>query len=115
LATTAGTQYAISFGLRQDTDPTIGYVNSLSVQLGTITAYSAINIPAQEYATYTVYAQALSPASPLALTFRNDAGFFSLDDVSVSAGIPEPAMLPFLAFVLVAGFVLRSIYGSTKR
>ncbi len=107
LATTPGAGYTITFALRQDTDPSPGYLNSLSVQLGTSTAYSATNIPAEDYTLYTVYGSSSSSASPLRFNLRNDGGYFSLDDVSVTAGTPEPASFLLVTPALAAAFLLR--------
>jgi len=106
LATAPDTLYTISFALRQDTDPTTGYINSLAVQFGTTTAFSFTNLPAQDYTIFTASALALSSASLLQFNFRNDAGYFSLDDVSVTTTIPEPASSLVVTPVLFAACFL---------
>ena len=107
LSTTPGTNYTISFWLAQDTDVTPGYTNSLAVLLGSTTAYSATNIAAQDYTFYTVSGVASTASDLLRFSFRNDAGYFSLDDVSVIASTsstPEPATL-FLIAPVLGGFL----------
>jgi hypothetical protein len=113
LQTTPGQAYTISFALQQDTSPTPGYLNSLSVQLGSNTAYSVTNIPAESYTLYTVYAVASSSTSPFRFNLRNDGGYFSLDDVSVAAGTPEPASLLLVAPALAGIYFLRRRRGAS--
>ncbi|MBV8831318.1 MAG: carbohydrate binding domain-containing protein [Acidobacteriaceae bacterium] len=108
IATTPGTSYQISFWLAQApaTPPT--YVNSFAVSFSGANLFTESPAPESNYTQYTFEGTAPSAASQLQFSFRNDTGFFSLDDVSVStsapSAIPEPAtfllVLPALALVL---------------
>ncbi len=115
LSTTPGSGYTISFWLAQDTDPSPGYTNSVSVLLGSSTAYTATGIGAQDYTFYSVYGVASTSSDILRFAFRNDAGYFSLDDVSITAGIPEPASFFLLAPVVGGLFLFRRRLCSTQQ
>ena len=97
ISTAPGLGYTVSFWLAQDTAVSTGYINSLTVLLGSSTAYSSTNIPVEGYTLYSVYGVASTASDTLRLNFRNDTGFFSLDDVSVTSGTPEPASLLLIA------------------
>jgi len=114
LSTTPGSGYTISFWLAQDTDVSPGYTNSIAVTLGSSTAYVASNIASQDYRFYTVYGSASTAADSLRFSFRNDAGTFSLDDVSVTSATPEPASLLLIAPVLGGFFFFRRRQASTQ-
>jgi hypothetical protein len=108
LHTTPGQEYTISFALQQDTDPTPGYLNSITVQLGSDTAFSATNIPSEPYVLYTANAVASSSSSLFRFNLRNDAGYFYMDDISVvAAAVPEPASFLFVVPALAGLYFLR--------
>jgi hypothetical protein len=107
IATTPGTSYEISFWLAQApaTPPT--YISSFGVSFAGANLFTESPAPESNYTEYTFEATALSASSLLQFSFRNDTGFFSLDDVSVNtsapSAVPEPATflltVPALALV----------------
>lgn len=113
LSTLPGAAYTISFWLAQTATPT-PYVNSFSVTFGGTTLVSQTTLPASNFTQYTVTGVASSASSALTFSFRNDTGFFSIDDISADAGnssaAPEPATflmlspgLLYLAFLRYRG------------
>ncbi len=109
VATTPGTAYTISFWLAQSPAASTPYVNSFAVSFGGPTLYSQANVPGSGFSQYSFASTALSAGSLLEFSFRNDTGFFSLDDVSVSANgssaAPEPAT-PLLVGAAFVSFLL---------
>lgn len=109
LATTPGATYTVSFWLDQSVDTPAPYVNSFAISFGGATLFTATDAPGSSYSPYVFTSTAASSSTDLAFAFRNDTGFFSLDDVSVtsaSAAVPEPAtaflLLPILVPLLLA-------------
>lgn len=107
--TTPGATYTVSFWLDQSVDTPAPYVNSFAISFGGTTLFTATDAPGSSYSQYSFSSTAASSSTDLAFAFRNDTGFFSLDDVSVtsaSAAIPEPAsallVLPILVVLLLA-------------
>ncbi len=110
IATTPGKSYAISFWLAQAIgEPAPPYVNSFSAVFGGTSLVSQTNVPGAAFSLYSYSGVATTSTTLLQFSFRNDTGFFSLDDVDVaspSGGAPEPATL-FLAFPLLLLFAAR--------
>jgi len=109
LSTTLGATYTVSFWLDQSVDTPAPYVNAFAISFGGATLFTATDAPASSYSQYSFSATAASSSTDLAFAFRNDTGFFSLDDVSVtgaSAAVPEPGsaflVLPFLLLLFLA-------------
>ncbi|MFL6451853.1 MAG: hypothetical protein ACJ746_29915 [Bryobacteraceae bacterium] len=100
LATSPGSAYTISFWLAQTATP-FPYVNSFSVAFAGATLVSQTALPASNFTQYIFSGTASAATSALTFSFRNDTGFFSLDDISVDAGsnsvAPEPATFLLLA------------------
>ena len=96
----------MSFWLAQAPAASPAYVNSLAVSFGGTTLLNQAPVPAQAYTQYS-FAQLAPPTSSiLTFAFRNDSGFFSLDDVSVATNsVPEPATWLLVAFVF-GGFLI---------
>lgn len=91
LPTTAGTSYVISFCLAQSLAPIAPYENSFSANFGSDNLVSLMQVPAIEFTEYQFSASALSTQTALVFGARDDNGFFSIDDVSVTAvATPEP-------------------------
>ena len=112
LNTIAGAAYNITFWLNQDTDPTTAYPNSFAFSWGG-TALVGPN-PVAMTTGYTKYGfssvLANSNSTDLAFSFRNDAGYFELDDVSVTpattSATPEPSSIALVALSICAGLVV---------
>ena len=104
LTTVPGTTYAVTFWLSESPDTPAPYVNSFVASLGGITLASLSNTNGADYTEYTATATVSSATSILGFGFRDDTGFFSLDDISVSPGTsvvtPEPATSMFVMSAL---------------
>jgi hypothetical protein len=104
VATTPGTTYDLQFALG-NSGP-VG--NQFQVLFGGTTVFNQVNMPNQGYKDYLVQVTATSSSTLLQFAYRNDPGFFFLDDVTLSAGVhisnvnPEPAGLTLLALGFVA-------------
>lgn len=100
LTTAPGAAYTISFWLAQTAAP-LPYVNSFSAAFAGATLVAQTALPASNFTQYTFAGTASTATSSLTFSFRNDTGFFSLDDISVdasgSAAAPEPATFLLLS------------------
>jgi hypothetical protein len=104
LTTTPGDTYSLSFWLAQSTEASPPYTNSFQVSFGGVTLFSVTDAPVSDYTEYTYSVVAHSSSTSLQFGFRNDTGFYSLDDVaalsSAPTAVPEPASIllvgPFL-------------------
>ncbi len=111
IPTTPGGRYTLSFWLAQSPAPASGYLNSFNLSFGSATQ-SLAQAPTMPFTQYTIEAVASASTTPLTFGFRDDAGFFSIDDVSVTATLasPEPAgsaLATLAAALLVAGLAVR--------
>ena len=116
LSTSPGTSYDLTFWLAQSVNTPQGYVNSFSVVFAGITLYNQADVPAGPFTQYTFDATPPSSSSVIAFNFRNDTGFFSLDDISVvpaSVVVPEPAAVSLL--VLGVMYCLVVVYWKAQR
>ncbi len=112
ITTVAGQGYTINFWLANDVTPdtTDGYYNEV---MGTFGGGSGtfMNIDgtptASTYLPYTFYGVASSTSTTLTLNLDNEAGYFDLDDVSVTSGVPEPASLLLVGPAMGALYFLR--------
>ena len=109
LSTIPGTLYSVSFWLAQAPTPPSPYVNSFAVSFGGTTLVSQTAVPAIVYTEYSFAQLANTTSTTLAFAFRNDVGFFSLDDVSVTAAnsVPEPASCLLLTSALGSFLLVR--------
>lgn len=86
------TDYTISFWLAQAPATPAPYINSLGVSFGGQPWVTQTGVPQGPYRQYAVVGFSPSSATTLQFSLRNDTGFFSLDDISVSlTPAPEPA------------------------
>jgi hypothetical protein len=119
LNTVPGTFYSLSFWLAQAPATPFPYVNSFTVSFGGTTLFSQTAVPAGAYTQYSFAQFASSASTTLAFAFRNDVGFFSLDDVAVMAAdsVPEPASWLLVASALggLSGVRLRVLRGVNRR
>ena len=106
LSTAPGTLYSVSFWLAQAPATVPPYINSFAVAFGGTTLFSQTPVPAEAYVQYSFTQLASSASTALVFSFRNDVGFFSLDDVTVTASssVPEPAS--WLLFVTAVSALL---------
>ena len=107
LATTAGTTYTLDFWL-QHNSTNAGTPNEWLVQVGGVTLRDVVNAGIFNYTEMTFTFTATSAATDLRFGFREDPGYFNLDDVSVNpavSSVPEPATLTLAALggVLAGG------------
>jgi hypothetical protein len=113
IPTTVGTQYTVDFYLA---NPAGGTPNFFSVQFGTA-SFSFTNFGAAfGWSEFDLTDTATSTETQLSFTFRNDPGYFLLDDVSVSSSggggtTPEPGTFVLFGSGLVgiAGLVRRKL------
>ena len=100
ISTTPGTAYTISFYLANDYSPSGNYTNSLVGFFGATPGIALTNVPGtltgvsgETYTQYQFQSVATSSLTLLQFFVQNDAGYFSLDDVSVDVAIPEPGSI----------------------
>ncbi|MBV9937729.1 MAG: carbohydrate binding domain-containing protein [Acidobacteriaceae bacterium] len=109
LATSPGATYTISFWLAQSPATPAPYVNSFTASFGGATLYSQVGVPSSGFTQYSFSSTASSNSSILEFGFRNDTGYFSLDDASVTTSdtvVPEP-VTSLLVVLPVGLFLLR--------
>jgi hypothetical protein len=90
VATVAGQSYDFSFWLRSDG----GTPNDFTASLGGVVLQALTNAPSFGYTQFSGSVVALSDNAALSFAFRDDPGFWKLDDVSLvggAGGVPEPA------------------------
>jgi hypothetical protein len=106
LVTTPGASYNISFWLAQSPTPVSPYLNSFSVSFGSSNLLSLTQVPNTAFTEYSFNALASSPVTSLTFGARDDLGFFSLDDISVTAVlVPEPSSSFLCALPLLLAFI----------
>lgn len=107
VGTVAGQSYDYSFWLLSDG----GTPNAFTFSLGGVTLVSLTNAPASSgFTHFTGSVVAASTNATLAFGFRDDPGFWFLDDVSlVNGAVPEPSSWALmLVGFLGAGAAIRS-------
>ena len=122
LTTTAGTAYTVSFWLEQDAAPILGYTHLFSAAWGGTTFLSVaptVALPGTvgSFAKYSFTETATGTSTVLAFAFENDDSFWSFDDVSVSAAVPEPStgLLGGMALGVVLFMVARQKRASYRQ
>jgi len=94
LTTNPGTIYTVSFWLAQSPTPIAPYLNLFSVNFGASSLLSITQLPNGSFAQYSFNALASSSSTPLSFGVRDDIGYFSLDDISVTpVAVPEPSAI----------------------
>lgn len=107
LATTVGTQYTLSFDLRNDN---VGQpaANSFAASWGGTTLFSETNAPTSNYVHESFNVSGSQANTTLQFTFYNNPGGFYLDNVSVVPGtVPEPSTVSMVGMLLFAGVLGR--------
>lgn len=95
LPTTIGQSYTIDFFLDNDSG---GGPNDFTAAFGGV-SFTLTNAAQFDYTEFSFPVVATSTSSQLQFSFRNDPGFFYLDDVSVSAAVPEPSTFALLSVI----------------
>jgi len=108
LATVAGTHYTLDFWLQAELDA-LGNPdsNSFVATWGGATVKSLLNSPVFGYTHMTFDVIATGASTVLGFTFRNDPSFWDLDNVSVTAAVPEPETWALFGLGLAALAVRR--------
>jgi hypothetical protein len=94
---TAPGSYTVSFYLSQQLVGTGIVNNDLNVSFGGNTLANLTNVGVQGYTKYSFTTNVSSPSSTLSLSMGNEVGEFLLDDVTVTAAVPEPASVTLAA------------------
>jgi hypothetical protein len=110
--TTPGTTYTFSFFLAHDVSPSLG--NSIDVLWNGGSVFSQTNMAIQDYTTgsYSFDLPATGPSTTILFSFQDRDDAFRLDDVSVTAAVPEPSTVSFVALGL--GFLGLTCYRRAK-
>ncbi len=108
LATSAGTQYMISFYLAQQLVGPGTVNNSLKVNFGSTSIENLTNVSVEGYTLYSGVATATSSSTVLSFQLGNDIGEFLLDDVAVAT--PEPASW----FLVLMGVIAAGWFGRKR-
>lgn len=91
LATTAGTKYTVDFWLQNESDFNGAFSpNSFAFTWGGLTEMTLSNASPFDYKHYSFTLTALAATTDLRFQFRQDPAFYDLDNVAVTAAVPEP-------------------------
>lgn len=111
IATTVGQSYTLSWWLGSDGD----FENEFSASWNGTQVLDQKDMPTQGYVQYSFTLQATSNATVIQFGYRDDPGYLSLDDVSVTAvlnglAVPEPSsvILAGIGGITIAACSLRS-------
>ena len=115
LATTPGDTYSVTVWVAQSPEATPPYVNSLDVTFGGATLFSQTGVPDAGYTQYSFSATATAASTALVFGFRDDLGFFSLDDISVSSGAPAGVPEPASTLLALSGLACGVGWGARRR
>jgi PEP-CTERM motif len=96
LATVAGETYELTYWLRHDG----GTANNFQVEWDGGLVSSFTNTGGFGYTQFSFDLVALDASTTLKFGFRQDPAFWSLDDVSVVASVPEPGTLALFGAAL---------------
>jgi hypothetical protein len=111
-ATVAGATYDIDLWLRSDGQTP----NGLQVLWNGTTVYSVSDFGSLAYAQIAVDPQqAASALSTLELRVGNDNGFLEMDDIRVTAAVPEPATFALVGAGLLMVWVRRRAASSQQQ
>jgi hypothetical protein len=118
IATTAGQSYTFSWWMASDGD----FANEFSASWNGTQVLDQQDIPVQGYVEYSFTVQATGSSTLIEFSYRDDPGYLSLDDVSVTQSIstlsvPEPssAVLACLGTLMIVAVPFRSGRRKTAR
>ena len=111
IATVIGQSYTVSFFLA-NTDST-GGPDDFSASFGGVTGYSITDSGPFDYTQISFDALATSATSTLQFGFMNGPAYWFLDDISVTAAVPEPNTLALLS-VIGAGALCLCVWRKRK-
>lgn len=107
-STVPGVAYTVNFWLAHSPETPFPYLNSFAASFGGTSLISETNFPESSFGGYFFSGLATSTSTNLVFAFRDDASFFSLDDVSVtSSSVPEPASVLLVVLATIALFLGR--------
>jgi hypothetical protein len=101
LATAIGQTYVLSFDIANDNGGAAA-VNGFSASLGADVVQSFAGLGVQDYAHTLVSFTASSATTLLSFSGYNDNGYLQLDNVAVTAAVPEPSAVALTLAGLVA-------------
>ena len=94
IPTTIGQTYTVDFWLANDDSSA---TNDFSASFSGVTILSLTNAPQFAYTEYTMNIAATSSSSDMHFAFYNPPSYWFIDDVSVTAAVPEPGTLGLVA------------------
>ncbi|HEY5035563.1 MAG TPA: carbohydrate binding domain-containing protein, partial [Chthoniobacterales bacterium] len=95
IPTTIGQNYTVDFWLSNSDDTNN---NDFSASFGGVTVLSLTNADQFGYTEFTMNVTATSSSSDMHFAFYNPPSYWYLDDVSVTAAVPEPTTVALIAF-----------------
>lgn len=104
ISTAAGHSYTFSFTLANTVSASLGSPNDFSASAGAFSPLTLTNSSAFSTSLYSFVFTATGPTTTIGFAFRNDSGFWKLDDVSVTANATTTPIPPaLLLFVTTLG------------
>ena len=117
VATTPGASYTFSFWVMAEAGSEFsGAPDEFKASFGGTVLLDLVNVAAFPYTEYTYTVTASSPSSEVRFDVANDASFFDLDDVSLSAiAVPEPGSFILLVIGVPGIVMLVRVCGPSSR
>lgn len=111
LATSIGQSYTVSFFLAND--DSIGGPDDFSASFSGVTGYSVTDPGSFPYTQISFNVTATSALSTLQFGFANNPSYWYLDDISVTAAVPEPSTFALFG-VMAAGALGLGVWRKRK-